>query len=87
MPAGHMARMAIQEASLQAALVAISRRTSGEARRVLDIEGAQKHGWTLLLQIEQRRIAGQALVQLLVPRKNEAEAVAISHAVRRDPLA
>lgn len=42
MPAGHMARMAIQEASLQAAVVAISRRTSGEARRVLDVI-AERH--------------------------------------------
>lgn len=42
MPAGHMARMAIQEASLQASLVAISRRTSGEARRVLEMV-AERH--------------------------------------------
>lgn len=35
--AGHMARMAIQEASLQAALVTVSRRLSGEARRVVDV--------------------------------------------------
>jgi hypothetical protein len=35
--AGHMARMAIQEASLQAALTALSRRRGGEARRVLDM--------------------------------------------------
>lgn len=42
LPAGHMTRMAIQEASLQAALVAVSRRTSGEARRVLDMV-AERH--------------------------------------------
>lgn len=35
--AGHMARMAIQEASLQASLQAVRRRTSGEAGRVLDL--------------------------------------------------
>ncbi|WP_253705353.1 hypothetical protein [Brachybacterium sp. P6-10-X1] len=35
--AGHMARMAIQEASLQAALRALSRRLDGEARRVLGV--------------------------------------------------
>nr|WP_245354272.1 hypothetical protein [Brachybacterium sacelli] len=35
--AGHMARMAIQEASLQAALHALSRRLDGEARRVVDL--------------------------------------------------
>lgn len=35
--AGHMARMAVQEASLQAALVALSRRLSGEAKRVVDL--------------------------------------------------
>ncbi|WP_304502138.1 hypothetical protein [Brachybacterium sp. FME24] len=34
--AGHMARMAIQEASLQAGLVAISRQLSGEARRAVE---------------------------------------------------
>lgn len=34
--AGHMARMAVQEASLQAGLVAISRRAGGESLRVLD---------------------------------------------------
>lgn len=35
--AGHMARMAIQEASLQAALVALGRRLDGEAGRVLEM--------------------------------------------------
>jgi hypothetical protein len=35
--AGHMARMAVQEASLQAALVAASRRLGGEAQRVVDV--------------------------------------------------
>lgn len=35
--AGHMARMAIQEASLQAALVAVSRQLDGEAKRVVDL--------------------------------------------------
>lgn len=35
--AGHMARMAIQEASLQAALHALSPRLDGEARRVIDL--------------------------------------------------
>ncbi|MDN5821279.1 MAG: hypothetical protein L0H74_11690 [Brachybacterium sp.] len=35
--AGHMARMAVQEASLQAALTAVSRRLSGEARRVTEM--------------------------------------------------
>lgn len=36
-PAGHMARMAIQEASLQAALEILSRQVTGEARRVLEV--------------------------------------------------
>ncbi|MGP9846144.1 hypothetical protein [Brachybacterium sp. 107] len=40
--AGHMARMAIQEASLQAALVAVSRQLDGEAKRVVDLV-AQRH--------------------------------------------
>ena len=35
--AGHMARMAVQEASLQAGLRAVSGRLSGEARRVLEL--------------------------------------------------
>lgn len=35
--AGHMARMAVQEASLQAALTAVSRRLTGEARRVAEV--------------------------------------------------
>lgn len=35
--AGHMARMAIQEASLQAGLAALSPRVSGEAQRVLQM--------------------------------------------------
>ena len=35
--AGHMARMAIQEASLRAGLRAVSRRLDGEARRVLEV--------------------------------------------------
>lgn len=35
--AGHMARMAIQEASLQSALRALSRRTHGETHRVLEV--------------------------------------------------
>ncbi|WP_394216136.1 hypothetical protein [Brachybacterium vulturis] len=35
--AGHMARMAVQEASLQAALVAVSRRLTGEAHRVTEL--------------------------------------------------
>ncbi|MGO2557434.1 hypothetical protein [Brachybacterium sp.] len=35
--AGHMARMAVQEASLQAALTAVSRRLTGEARRVTEL--------------------------------------------------
>ncbi|MGP9538187.1 hypothetical protein ACT3SP_09245 [Brachybacterium sp. AOP43-C2-M15] len=39
--AGHMARMAIQEASLQAALAAVSRRLPGEARRVVDTVSAR----------------------------------------------
>ncbi|ASK67144.1 hypothetical protein CFK39_09610 [Brachybacterium avium] len=34
--AGHMARMAVQEASLQAALTAISHRLTGEARRIVE---------------------------------------------------
>lgn len=40
--AAHMGRMAIQEASLRGALVALSRRLDGEARRVLD-EVAARH--------------------------------------------
>ncbi|MGO2313775.1 MAG: hypothetical protein ACTH6N_02850 [Brachybacterium tyrofermentans] len=40
--AGHMARMAIQEASLQAALVAVSRQLDGEAQRVVD-RVAERH--------------------------------------------
>ncbi|SLN03995.1 hypothetical protein FM103_16335 [Corynebacterium xerosis] len=40
--AGHMARMAIQEASLQAALVAVSRQLDGEAKRVVDLV-AERH--------------------------------------------
>lgn len=35
--AGHMARMAIQEASLQAGLSSVSRRLPGEARRVVEV--------------------------------------------------
>lgn len=35
--AGHMARMAVQEASLQAALAAVSRRLTGEAHRVTEV--------------------------------------------------
>lgn len=41
--AGHMARMAIQEASLQAALVAVSRQVDGEAQRAIDLV-AERHG-------------------------------------------
>ena len=35
--AGHMARMAVQEASLQAALATVSRRLTGEAHRVTEV--------------------------------------------------
>lgn len=35
--AGHMARMAVQEASLQAALTAVSRQLTGEAQRVTEV--------------------------------------------------
>ena len=41
-PAGHMARMAIQEASLQAALLLLAQRLDGEARRVLELV-AERH--------------------------------------------
>ena len=41
-PAGHMARMAVQEASLQAALIILAQRLDGEARRVLELV-AERH--------------------------------------------
>src|SRR5699024_7357590 len=44
--AGHMARMAIQEASLQAGLVALAPRLSGEAARVVSEVVARHEGAT-----------------------------------------
>ncbi|MDN5688718.1 MAG: hypothetical protein L0G94_18870 [Brachybacterium sp.] len=44
--AGHMARMAIQEASLQASLHALSPRLAGEARRVVDLVAARHQAAT-----------------------------------------
>lgn len=50
--AGHMARLAVQEASLQAACLALAARVDGEARRVLELAAERRETMIRFFQME-----------------------------------